>query len=396
MTNRGSANRLLVIDDEPEACDFVKEIAERQGYMVVTTTHAQAFREAVQRFQPTVIYVDLHMPEVDGMDLLHFLAREKVEARILVFSGKDDRVLATARHIGRTQGVDVTGTFQKPIDPDTLDGTLQALSTPESRLTAADLAEAIVAGDLVAYYQPKLVRVSDQVWEIDAAEALVRWQHADYGLVMPNEFMPTADASGQITAITDYVLRTAVEQVSVWRKGGLDLKVTVNLSPQLVGDVEFPDRLVNLLREYDVPASNLILEITEGAALASPDRIIEILKKLKLRGIGLSLDDFGTGYSSLTQIYRMPFDELKIDRSLVQELDQSREAKTMVRAIVDLGHNLHMKVCAEGVESQSALDFLSFIGCDRAQGYLVSRAVPPAELEAAVRGWVPNQDTVTA
>ncbi len=142
MTNRGSANRLLVIDDEPEACDFVKEIAERQGYMVVTTTHAQAFREAVQRFQPTVIYVDLHMPEVDGMDLLHFLAREKVEARILVFSGKDDRVLATARHIGRTQGVDVTGTFQKPIDPDTLDGTLQALSTPESRLTAADLAEA--------------------------------------------------------------------------------------------------------------------------------------------------------------------------------------------------------------------------------------------------------------
>jgi len=161
----------------------------------------------------------------------------------------------------------------------------------------------------------------------------------------------------------------------------------VNLPPSLVTDSRFPDRVGALLAENGVDGSQLVLEITETATIQNPTATMAILTRLRVKGVGLSLDDFGTGYSSLTQLYQMPFNEMKIDKSLVMNMPHSREANTMVGSLIELGHNLGLKVCAEGVENSGALDMLATMGCDRCQGYFVSRAIPASDVAGFAARW---------
>jgi EAL domain-containing protein (putative c-di-GMP-specific phosphodiesterase class I) len=206
-------------------------------------------------------------------------------------------------------------------------------------------------------------------------------------MVMPDEFVPLAERSGLIGDLTNAVLAAALKQMRIWNDQGLRLSCAVNLPPTLVTDLSFPDRVAALLAEYQLDGSQLALEITETATMQNPTITMDILTRLRVKRIGLSLDDFGTGYSSLTQLYQMPFNEMKIDKSLVINEPHSREANTMVGSLVELGHNLGLKICAEGVENRAALDLLAIMGCDRCQGFFISRAVPPVEIASLVTRW---------
>jgi len=248
------------------------------------------------------------------------------------------------------------------------------------------LQAAINDGQMVVHYQPKITRVSDR-WLVKDAEALVRWNHPSYGLVMPLDFIALAEETGAIASLTDSVLEQSIRQLSNWAALGLDINVAVNLSGHLVEDLEFPDRLCLLLREHAVDGSRLALELTETAAMKDPTAAMDILVRLRVKGIQLAIDDFGTGYSSLQQLYRLPFTELKIDRSFVSGLPGDGEARAIVQGITDLAHALGMTVCAEGVETQAALDYLEGIGCDQVQGYLISRPIPAKEIAAFVSRW---------
>ncbi len=380
-------NRLLVIDDEPDICDFIAEVAEDLGFDTTVTDSPDEFRNCVSSYAPTVIALDLQMPRADGVELLRFLAEESCPAHILVASGMDSRVLATAEELGTSRGLKMLGSLQKPIELEHLEGALKRAMREQRNITVEALDEAILTGQLVVHFQPKAARREPGVWHIDAVEALVRWDHPDYGLVMPGEFIGVAEGSGLAVPLADYVFRSAMEQARVWNENGLDLTVAVNLSAQLLDDLEFPDRLTTLMREYDMHGSRLMLELTETAAMNDPGTTMDILTRLRVREVGLSIDDFGTGYSSLKQLYRMPFNELKIDNSFIADVEESDEARTMVESMIYLGHKLHMDVCAEGVETRKVLDFLDQAGCDKAQGYHFSPAIPAAEVEAFVRDW---------
>ena len=198
---------------------------------------------------------------------------------------------------------------------------------------------------------------------------------------MPNEFIPLAEEAGLISALTDYVLRAAVEQMRVWHDSGIDVGVAVNVASDFFSDLDFPDRLLVLFNEYGVDCSRLTLEATEGTAMEISQHSIDVLTRLRLKGTQLSIDDFGTGYSSLSQLLRLPFTELKIDRSFVMEASSNVYARTIVKASINLAHNLNMSVCAEGVESQEIWDFLDAEGCDMAQGYFFSKPVSAAAFE---------------
>ena len=210
------------------------------------------------------------------------------------------------------------------------------------------------------------------------------------GLVMPNEFIPLAEQTGLIGDLTSTMLSAALRQLRAWQEQGLRLTCAVNLPPSLVTDLRFPDRVAALLAENGVDGSQLVLEITETATIQNPTATMAILTRLRVKRVGLSLDDFGTGYSSLTQLYQMPFNEMKIDKSLVMNVPHSREANTMVGSLIELGHNLGLKICAEGVENRAALDMLAIMGCDRCQGYFISRAVPAADIASFATQW--NRD----
>jgi EAL domain-containing protein (putative c-di-GMP-specific phosphodiesterase class I) len=307
-------------------------------------------------------------------------------AGILLASGMDQRVLASARQLGDQLGLKMLGTLQKPAMLEDIEAMLAKHLDPGERLAPEELQRAIEEHELVVHYQPKLVRTAND-WHVRSAEALVRWRHPRLGLLYPAEFLPMAEQSGMIVGVTDFVLTDAIRQIGHWRRRGLDLGAAVNLSPRLVQDLEFPDRLGRILREFDATAEQLTLEVTEAASLDDPELVMDIFTRLRVKGVGLSLDDFGIGMSSLTQLYKMPFSEVKIDRLLIAEVTQAKPAATVVRAIIELAHNLSLSVCAEGVETSPMFEFLEQTGCDALQGDFIARAMPAAEIESFIEVW---------
>ncbi len=378
-------NRLLIVDDEPGIRDYLSAVSKGLGFEVLAIGNADEFYTAVGEFKPTAIILDLNMPGSDGIELLRYLAEEKSEAQILVISGEDSRVINAAERLGSAQGLQMAGVLQKPVLLSELEAVLGRVM--RDTITEADLSEAIESGHLLIHYQPKLSHKGDGVWFISGAEALVRWRHARLGIVPPDSFITMAEETGLIAPLTDFVLRETMQQNAIWSEHGLDTDIAVNIAPQLLGDVGFPDKLSLLLDEYDLDGSRLTLEITETAAMKNVDKMMDIFTRLRLKGIKLSIDDFGTGYSSLKQLFYMPFNELKIDRSFVKEIPTSDEAKVMVKTMVQLANNLEMTACAEGVETQEVLDFLEIAGCQSIQGFFVCKPVSATEFEKFVTDW---------
>jgi diguanylate cyclase (GGDEF)-like protein len=243
-----------------------------------------------------------------------------------------------------------------------------------------ELRHAVEHGELRLYYQPKVSLASSTV---HAAEALIRWVHPTKGLVPPGLFIPFAEHTGYIKVLTRWVLAEAIRQCGVWRRDGLQLQVSVNISARDLMNRDLPEAISALLSEHAVPASMVCLEITESGFMEDPAHAQKVLERLASIGLQLSIDDYGTGYSSLSYIMQLPVSELKIDRSFVSHMIDDRDLTTIVRSTIELGHSLGLKVVAEGVEDGQGFALLRELGCDGAQGYFMS---PPLPAEA-FRRW---------
>ncbi len=244
-----------------------------------------------------------------------------------------------------------------------------------------DLRRAAQANELVLHYQPKL---SIKEGHVRQAEALLRWQHPQYGMVSPGEFIPLAERTGSIQGLTAWVIEEVLRQLREWNQRGLRVLMSLNISAEDLHDIGLATRVSRLLTQYAVPADQLIFEITESAVMANPDVALKVLHSLRACGISLSVDDFGTGYSSLAQLKRMPVQELKIDQSFVRELDDASEDSVIVRSTIEMSHSLGLKVVAEGVEFERSLRLLQKWKCDTAQGYLISRPLTASAFETWV------------
>ena len=243
----------------------------------------------------------------------------------------------------------------------------------------SELRRAIDERELVLHYQPKLELRSGQVASV---EALVRWHHPTRGLVGPNEFIDVVQETSLIKPLTLYVIDEALRQCRAWAAEGHPLAVAVNVSTRNLIDLDFPDQVAALLARWDVGPQQLELEITESAIVADMFRMRGVLERLGAMGLRISVDDFGTGYTSLGYLRRLPISELKIDRSFVSQMATSEEVAVIVRSTIDLGRNVGLGVVAEGVEDPEVLQRLRELGCDVAQGYLMSRPIPADELTA--------------
>ncbi len=245
------------------------------------------------------------------------------------------------------------------------------------RLTlVSQVRPAIESRRFVLHYQPK-VRLSDS--RTTGVEALVRWRHPERGLVYPDEFIPLVEQTVLLRPLTYHVLDLAIQQWHAWARRGLQVGMAVNLSARSLLDAELPDHVARLLERWGMPARFLTLELTESFLMADSARSMGIMAELSNVGVRLSVDDFGTGYSSLGYLKRLPIDEIKIDRSFVTNMQRDPNDATIVRATVELGKNLGLQVVAEGVEDPTTLRDLGELGCDLAQGFLISRPLPPAE-----------------
>ncbi len=243
----------------------------------------------------------------------------------------------------------------------------------------AELRHAIDHDELMLFYQPK---VNFETCRVTGVEALIRWNHSLHGFISPDEFIRLSEGTGLIKPVTSWTLKTAISQCAELNKHGINLNVGINLSARVLPDQQLPGVVTSLFDEHDVLPGQVTLEITESAIMADPERILDVVSRLDSTGALLCVDDFGIGYSSLSYLQRLPVDELKIDKSFVQMMDTNENDAIIVRSIIELAHNLGLKVTAEGVENRQVWEMLKSRGCDLAQGYLHGRPMPLDELIA--------------
>ncbi len=380
-------NRFLIVDMAEDALKQFSRIGRRLGYTTETALSLGEFIIALSEFSPTVIMIDLESVENGGLDHLKALRDQASDAQIVLTSDANPRGLETARQLAEFLGLPVVASARSSIFVNVLRNELRKARQSHNGLTVEDLKAALENGDIRPYYQPKAAYRAHRGWPITEVEALPRWHLTETNVVMPEDFWWLAEENGLMAAITATLLEQVVEQLADWHSKKITLNVAVNLPSSALADRQLPDHLFSLVRAARLDTSLLTLEVSEATAMNHSTSAIEILSRLKSMGFRLAIDEFGTSYSSLEQLYRLKFDELKIDPALVLESRISSEARTIIEATVVLAQKLGLTVCAEGVDSQRTLQFLGRIGCNKAQGNYISRPLRAKMLEDRLNEW---------
>jgi EAL domain-containing protein (putative c-di-GMP-specific phosphodiesterase class I)/DNA-binding CsgD family transcriptional regulator/CheY-like chemotaxis protein len=378
--------RVLVFDDDAAVGRLAVRVATMSGMDAMAVTDASSFAQRLRIQSPQVVLLDLQLGETDGVEQLRLLAERQFGGVLVLMSGFDARVLATARALGQSLGLNVEAVLQKPLRVPELEAVLRRLQTASQSPSAERLLAAIANDELVLEFQPVVSRKPKLLKKL---EALVRWEHPTSGRIPPGEFLPMVESNtGVIDALTDWVVGAAVEAYQVLAELGISVPLAVNMSTQNLHDLTVPDRLEQRLRAGGMPARHLCLEITESAAFKDASLTMDILSRVRLKGMQLSIDDFGTGYSSLKMLRQMPFSEIKIDRSFVSDATTSRDSRAIVKSIMDLAANMEMGCVAEGVETEETADLLEQLGSCDMQGFLIGRPMPVEAVTAWQAIWL--------
>ncbi|HXM85344.1 MAG TPA: EAL domain-containing response regulator [Stellaceae bacterium] len=363
--------RTLVLDDDPSVGRFVCRAAQTAGFQTQSATRIAAFRSHYLATRPDVVVLDLQIGADNGIDQLHFLNEHRFRNPILLMSEFDGRVLSAAQQIGREMGLDIAATMTKPIRLDEITALFVRLAQQLRPLSAERVLDAVRANELFLEYQPIVERRPRRVLML---EALVRWNHPAHGRLAPDRFIPLAEKSAEtIDALTDWVLAMAARDYVRFRAAGNETSIAVNVSGKNLDQLDFPDRVEDILRRVKVPPERFSLELTETAASSDHLNNMDVFSRLRLKGFGLAIDDFGTGYSSLKRLRELPFTSIKIDHSFVLDLPVSRDAAAIVKSVADLAHNMQLECIAEGVETEQIAQILEGFGVNKQQGYLYAR-----------------------
>lgn len=386
------ASRILVLDDEPFMLKLLSRMLGNLGFTSVSTfDNGQAALQYIDRADglPDLILLDMKMPEMDGVEFVHELAERHYTGSLILVSSQDDRVLQTAQKMVQSHNIPLLGRLDKPVTPEALSAMLGKWEAPEQggfKVYGADEVRAAIAnGELVNYYQPK-VEISTGL--VIGMETLVRWNHPEDGLVLPDRFIDVAETHGLIGDLSIAVLTGALAQVQEWQKNGMSLQLAVNISMDNLASPDFADSAEQLAAKAGVPPEQVILEVTESRLQQEELRApLETLTRLRLKHFRLSIDNFGTGHSTLSHLRDIPFDELKIDRSIVHGAcaDDALRAKYDISLVT--ARELRMAGVAMGVEDMNDWNLLRRTGCDFAQGYFIARPMPATGLPGWNQSW---------
>ncbi len=341
---------------------------------------------------PDVVLVDLDMPGMDGIEFIGIVAQERLAHSIAVVSAMEPALLHTVQVMAKASGLRVLGCVEKPLTPGKLTTVLSVYETEvgagaavlDVDVTLEQARDALARGEIHPNFQPQAEFTNGKIIGV---EALARWRLPDGRMVPPTVFVPLMEAGGLIDELTDLMLVQSCAWWKRWQAKGLDLKISVNVSAQNLTGPEVADRYEAVLREHGLAPEQVVLEITESSVMSDTARGLGMLARLRLKGFGLSVDDFGTGYSSLSQLSQIPFSALKIDRGFVSGAPTQPRKRAMIETSLDLARKLDLKVVAEGVETVDEWQLLAGLGCDYAQGYLISPAVPGEQLPDAILRW---------
>ncbi|MBK4733439.1 EAL domain-containing response regulator [Noviherbaspirillum pedocola] len=384
--------RLLIFDDEPAVGRMVEKIAQRAGMLARYCSNADQFFEQLGHWQPSHVFIDLVMPELDGVEVLSRLAQARATAGIIIASGLGGRVLQAAQRSAQARGLPVLGVLAKPFSTRALRALLAASpaaaagGTEQAQgpaLLAEELERGLRNDEFFVVYQPKWLLAQQRVSGI---EALVRWDHPTLGILSPDTFIPLAEGTGRIGALTDRIV-----EISLAWFAGLASTAMPSLELNISGsslDAGLPERLADRCHAARVARERVVLEITETSQICDALGASEVLSRLRIKGFGLAIDDFGMGYSSMSQLAMFPFTELKIDKSFVADMHHSAAMRSVVHSSIGLAQQMGMSTVAEGVEREGTAAALAAMGCDAVQGYAIA---PPMRADSASL-WIRERD----
>jgi EAL domain-containing protein (putative c-di-GMP-specific phosphodiesterase class I) len=380
--------RILVIDDEKSFCSFMERLIVGLGYPVKTSSRLDS-ADFADLTASDVIFIDMMMPGIDGIQALDVLSRHHVKSSIVLMSGAHGEVLATAQTIAKRSGLSVVAILNKPFRIADIRPILEQEQPEVDRLPRLPIASEINIEDVLAgldrqefdvYLQPIAELATNR---IVGYEALARWQSDKFNLVMPVRFIAVAARHGVLPRLTRQIIARALGHAAELKRRGRPWRVSVNLGTEDLLDTELPERLAVMVASHDLPTGSLTVELTESSATSNETMMLGTLARLRLKGIDLAIDDYGTSYSGLDRLSTIPFTSLKIDMRFISDMMSNRNAQTIVESSIALAKRLKMTTVAEGIETKDQYALLKDMGCDLGQGYLIAR---PMDFQTLV-GW---------
>lgn len=394
MRSRFAQLSVLVVEDH----DFQRQVALRlaQQLGVGSTLEATDGRNALdvlggQTQSVDVVLVDLDLPHMDGIEFIGRIARDGLAHAVVVLTALDPALMNTVRIMARASGMRVLGTVEKPLTQAKLTDALDLYFTTDPtddeeahpELDEGLLVEALAHNAFEAWFQPQVAIDSGFVTGV---EALARW-NLDGRQIAPARFILELERRDLIYALTESILGQACAWQKRWQDQGMHVDISVNLSMHNLIDTTIADRYQAIAQSAGVNPRGITLEITESVMMKESAKVLNVLARLRLKGFGLAVDDFGTGWSSLSQLAQIPVTELKIDRGFINDAAGDARSRAVVETSIELGRKLGLTTVAEGVRNIEEWQMLAELGCTRAQGELISMAVPGGQLPAAIEKW---------
>lgn len=392
------ALRILVAEDHNFQRKAVVHMLNSMGIeKVLQASNGKRALEILQREPMDIVLSDLDMPEMDGMEFIRHLAKQHLGISIIIMSSMDGALITSVDKMARSYGHRVLGAVEKPLFLEQLKQLLMLhqqeqkktaqTTVPAVSFTLEEVLQAVRENQFEPFLQPKVVLKTGR---LIGAEALVRWIHPELGVIGPYAFIPLLEQSGNMEELTFLMLEKTAGVSRMLQDKGHALAMSVNLSLSSLSDTTLAERIMQVVRRAEVDPHHVILEVTESAAMTDVAHALENLARLRMHGFGLSIDDYGTGFSSMQQLTRVPFSELKIDRSFVTDCATNHSLRVIVESSIDMARKLRVKSVAEGVETQEEWDMLKNMNCDVAQGYFIAKPMDSAAFLDFCAHYVPR------
>lgn len=341
-----------------------------------------------------ICFVDLNMPGMDGMELIRHMAKEEYPASIILASALDPSLVFSVETMSKAYGVNLLGTITKPATPETLRELISLHQPPHAgesepkssipKLTLEQVVHGLSNDQFLPYFQPK---VEIETGHISGAEAYARWHHPEHGLLSPAAFLPALENTEHMNTLGWIMIDKCAAACRTWHDLGFPISVSINLASSSLAADGCAERIADIVAKRGIDPQHIILEITESAAKIDSPQYLENLARLRMKGFVLSIDDFGTGHASMQELLRIPFSELKVDRSFVVGASKNDTIKLVLRSSLELAHKINRLSTAVGVETRQDWDLLLQLGCTHAQGYYIAKPMESNALPAWMDEW---------
>lgn len=383
----------LIVDDSHAILNFSSAVLKQQFGITKITTENNA-TEAIKLLQSShdinLLLLDLNMPELDGIQFLTKLAEAKYKGFVIIMSGVAPRIISTVEELAKRLNLNFLGTMLKPLDVKDFHDVLDNIGEPEVRKTEGrdlkiyEIIRAIKNESLEVFYQPQVNLHNRKVYGV---EVLVRLDHPTLGIVSPDQFLSKIDQSELIDHLTFIIFRKSFRDWLKWKKQGIELKLSLNISPHTLQQPKFVDELLEMMNEFTLPSEKICLEVTESTIAKDLSKELESLSRLNMKGIELALDDFGQDHASIERLQSLPINVLKLDKSFFIDRKNKQGQITIIESCIAFAKRLNMTTIAEGIEGNEQWKLAGELGCDVAQGFYLGKPMLAKDVLPWLTSW---------